>query len=295
VRFAPVLRAAVIGFSVLASACRGAAAENASQSGNDIEMPGVDTREFTSREKHEFSQYVREFPSPCPAVAVPLAQCVLERRPCRTCLRAAIAVAKAVREGMTQEQVRRIYKERFDATSKRLIPNDASPSRGPETAPVVLVEFADFECPFCQHIAPQLDALWERRKEAVRFIFKFMPLSVHPHGELAARAAIAALRQGKFWEMHRQLFASGGRLEQSDLEAYAKALGLDISRFRMDMESPATKALLDADRKLADDLGVRGTPTVFINGREYDAKLQMDTWVDDEIAAAGASEAGAAP
>jgi protein-disulfide isomerase len=196
---------------------------------------------------------------------------------------------------MTQEQVQHIYKERFDPTSKKAIPIDASPSRGPETAPVTIVEFADFECPFCQHIAPELDGLWESRKAAVRFIFKFMPLSIHPHGELAARAAIAALRQGKFWEMHRRLFASGGRLEQTDLEAHAKALGLDVGRFRADMQSSATTAQLDADRKVADDLGVKGTPTLFINGREYDAKLQMDSWVDDEIAAAGASGARAAP
>ena len=292
-RFGRHVLAAVIGFTLLTSACRGGPAENASPPGDDIEIAGVDIGEFTSREKHEFSRYVREFPSPCPAVAVPLAQCLLEKRPCRTCLPAAVAVAKAVREGMTQEQVKLLYKERFDATTKRVIPIDASPSRGPETAPVTIVEFADFECPFCQHIAPELDALWEKRKDAVRFIFKFMPLSIHPHGEAAARAAIAALRQGKFWEMHRQLFANGRSLEQSDLETYAKAIGLDIGRFRADMQSPAAKALLDADRKLADDLGVKGTPTLFINGREYDAKLQMAGWVDDEIAAAGSSEAGA--
>jgi len=308
-RFAPVVRAALllvltlprrsrgpaIGFALLASACRGEAAETATQSGGDIEMTGVDTREFTSREKHEFSRYMREFPAPCPTVAVPLAQCVFEKRSCRSCLPAAIAVAKAVREGMTQEQVRHIYKERFDATSRRVIPIDESPTRGPETAPVTIVEFADFECPYCQHIAPELDGLWEKRKSEVRFIFKFMPLSIHPHSESAARAAIAAQKQGKFWEMHRQLFASGRRLEQSDLESYAKAIGLEMDRFRADMQSPATKAQLDADRKVADDLGVKATPTLFINGREYDPKLQMEGWIDDEIAGAGSSGAGASP
>jgi predicted DsbA family dithiol-disulfide isomerase len=308
-RFAPALRAALlvvlptprrslgaaVGFALLAGACRGGAAETVSQSGGDIEMADVDTREFTAREKHEFSGYMREFPAPCPAVAVPLAQCVLEKRSCRSCLPAAMAVAKAVREGMTPEQVRRIYKERFDPTSKRVIPTGESPSRGPDTAPVTIVEFADFECPFCQHIAPELDGLWEKRKAVVRFVFKFMPLSIHPHSELAARAAIAAQKQGKFWEMHRQLFASGTRLDQSDLEGYAKAIGLEMDRFRADMQSPATKAHLDADRKAADDLGVKATPTLFINGREYDPKLQMDGWIDDEIAASGSSRAGASP
>src|SRR5258708_32312965 len=109
-RFAPALRAALlavltpprrslgpaVGFALLASACRGGAAETVNQSGGDIEMAGVDTREFTAREKHEFSRYMREFPAPCLAVAVPLAQCVLEKRSCRSCVPAAIAVAEAV-------------------------------------------------------------------------------------------------------------------------------------------------------------------------------------------------------
>jgi protein-disulfide isomerase len=108
---------------------------------------------------------------------------------------------------------------------------------------------------------------------------------MHPHGEIAARAAIAAYSQGKFWEMHRQLFANGEHLDQNALDAYAKTLGLDVDRFREDMQSPATSARIDADRKLADTLGVKGTPTLYINGREYDMKLDMSDWIDAEIAA----------
>ena len=219
-------------------------------------------------------------------MAVPLAQCVLEKRACSACVPAAIAVAKAVREGMAREQVVELYKRRFDAARAKDIMLGASPSRGPAGAPVTIVEFADFECPFCQHIAPELDLLWEKHKDKVLFVYKFMPLTMHTHGEPAARAAIAAQAQGKFWEMHHQLFANGGHLEERDLQAYAKAVGLDLDRFRTDMESPATKAHLEADRKLADDLGVKGTPTIFVNGREYDGKIDMGEWIDAEIAGA---------
>jgi predicted DsbA family dithiol-disulfide isomerase len=270
-----------------ALACGGAASDPTT-SEQDVDLPGVDTHEFTPRERHEFSTYVKELPAPCPAVAVPIAQCVIEKRACPSCLQAAQTVAKAVREGMARDQVEGIYKERFDAASAKTISLEGSPSRGPETASVTLVEFADFECPFCQRIAPELDALWEKRQTAVRFVYKFMPLSMHPHGESSARAAIAAQAQGKFWEMHDQLFTHGDHLDDVDILKYAAAVGLDLDRFRADLQSPATKARLDADRKLGDALNVKGTPTIFINGREYDSKLDIGEWVDGEIAASTA-------
>ena len=254
----------------------------------DVDLPGVDTRDFTPREKHEFSTYVTQFSAPCPSVAVPISQCVLESRACSECLPAAQTIAKAVREGMARDQVQGLYKERYDAKSARAIPIDGSPTRGPEAAPVTIVEFADFECPFCQKVAPELDALWEKRKDKVRFVYKFMPLTMHVHGELAARAGIAAMAQGKFWEMHHQLFSNGDHLDENDVAKYAAAIGLDVDRFRADLRSPATTARLEADRKLADSLSVKGTPTIYINGREYDSKLDIDEWVDGEIAAAAA-------
>jgi protein-disulfide isomerase len=249
------------------------------------ESYGVDTRDFTPRERHELASYVKELPAPCAGVSVPIAQCLSEGRPCSACLQAAQAIGKAVREGMAREQVEELYKERFDVSSSKAIPLDGSPSRGPEDAPVVVVEFADFECPFCQKLAPDLDALWEKRSGKLRFVYKFMPLAMHAHGEIAARAAIAAQAQGKFWEMHRLLFSHGQRLEEPDLEGYAKEIGLDVARFHADMTGPATKARLDADRKLADDLHVHGTPTIYIDGREYDSKVDLAEWVDQEIAA----------
>ena len=266
-------------------ACGGSAKDPSTATAQDVDLPGVDTTQFTARERHEFSGYVRDLGAPCADVAVPLSQCVLERRACPACLPAAQTIAKAVREGMSPGQVEDLYKERYDPSSARRIDLAGSPSRGPEDAHVVVVEFADFECPFCQKIAPELDDLWEKRKEKVRFVYKFMPLQMHPHGEIAARAAIAAQLQGKFWEMHHLLFANGTRLEQPDLDRYAASIGLDMDRFHADMQSPAAKARLDADRKLADDLHVKGTPTIFIDGREYDSKIDIGDWFDQEIAA----------
>jgi protein-disulfide isomerase len=277
------LVALVVACSSMLGAC-GSTQSPATATEQDVDLPGVDTSQFTPRERHELSAFARELPAPCKEVAVPVGQCVIEKRACPACLPAAQAIAKAVREGMSHEQVADIYKQRFDASSSRSIPLTGSPSRGPEDARVVVVEFADFECPYCQKIAPELDALWEKRKDKVRFVYKFMPLSMHPHGEIAALAGVAADMQGKFWEMHRVLFASGQHLDQNDLEKYAASIGLDAARFRADMLSPAAKARIDADRKLADDLQVKGTPTLFIDGREYDSKVDMADWLDQEIA-----------
>jgi predicted DsbA family dithiol-disulfide isomerase len=270
---------------VLLAACGGSAKDPSTATEQDVELPGVDTSQFTPRERHEFSQFVRQLPAPCKDIAVPVAQCLLERRACAVCLPAAQAIAKAVREGMSGSQVEDLYKERFDESTSRNIPLAGSPWRGPEDARVVVVEFADFECPFCQKIAPELEAVWEKRRDKVRFVYKYMPLAMHPHGEIAARAAIAAQMQGKFWEMEKLLFANGLHLEPPDLEKYASSIGLDLQKFRADMQSPEAKARLDADRKLGDDLHIKGTPTIFIDGREYDSKVDIAEWLDQEIAA----------
>jgi protein-disulfide isomerase len=267
------------------SACQGGA-DDARHAAGTLDLPGIDTHDFTPRERHEFSRYVQQFRAPCPAVDAPIADCVLEKRDCARCLLVAKAIAKAVREGMSPQQVQDLYKNRFDSATARVIPTQGSPSRGPDNAPVTIVEFADFECPFCQQIAPKLDEFCDGRKDSVRFVYKFMPLAVHPHGEIAARAGIAAQAQGKFWEMHHRLFASAGRLEESDLMDYAKALSLDLERFAADLHAPATTARIEEDRKLADDLGVKATPTIFINGREFDNKLDIAEWVDAEIGVA---------
>jgi protein-disulfide isomerase len=177
-----------------------------------------------------------------------------------------------------------MYKERFDAKAVKAIPVDGSPSRGPEDAKVTIVEFADFECPFCQRIAPMLDDFFEKHKGEVRMVYKFMPLPMHPRGEPAARAAIAAQQQGEFWAIDKVLFAAGGHLEDIELDSYARQLGLDMNRFHADEASPQTKARIDADRQLADQLGVKGTPTLYVNGREFNLKGDLEEWVKGELA-----------
>src|SRR5262249_18701251 len=160
-------------------------------------IEGIDTSSLTPREKKDFNKYVSEFLSPCQNVPVSIAQCISEKRPCAKCLPAAKYILRNVKEGLTQEQVAENYKARFSADAVKELPIDGSPMKGAANAPVTILEFADFECPHCRLVAPQLDAVVEAHKNDVRFVFKFFPLSGHPHGDIAARAAFAAGKQGK--------------------------------------------------------------------------------------------------
>jgi protein-disulfide isomerase len=209
---------------------------------------------------------------------------VQEKRACKKCVPAAKWVALEVREGLPEREIERRYADRFDATHAKSIPADGSPAKGADAAPVTLVEFADFECPYCGKMFEKLRDVYRQNHDHVRIVYKFYPLPTHPHADLAAKAGIAAMKQGKFWEMHDKMFQNQQRLELTDLEAYARELGLDLARFHADFESDATSDRIQRDRKLADTLGVQATPTIFVNGHPFDLKQDIREWVAEEIA-----------
>lgn len=153
-----------------------------------------------------------------------------------------------------------------DPNAELYVPVGESPFKGPEDALVTIVEFSEFQCPFCTRVGPTLEQIIETYGDDVRIVFKHNPLSFHDRAEPAARAAIAAQNQGKFWEMHDLLFANQRELTDANLEAWAEQLGLNMDRFRADMESDETAARIREDQQLASRLAARGTPHFFING-----------------------------
>lgn len=281
--------------SVSGSTCGKSTAEDATKEKPvaEVTLEGVDTSALTPREKKEWGLYVSEFLSPCQNVPVPIQQCVQEKRACSKCLPAAKLVLRGVKDGMTREQIEKMYKGRFDTSGLKNVPIDGSPVKGPEGAAITIVEFADFECPHCGEVAPLLDKTVDSHKNDVRMAFKFYPLPSHPHAEIAARAGVAAMNQGKFWEMHHAMFANQRHLEQTDLDSYAKELGLEVSRFHADMQSTATTERIAKDKKLGEDLQIGGTPTIFINGRLFDGRQDINEWIALELAN-GAADAGTA-
>jgi protein-disulfide isomerase len=142
-----------------------------------------------------------------------------------------------------------------------------APVRGNEDAAVTIVEWSDFQCPFCNRAMPTLAKIEEEYGDDVRIVFKHLPLSIHPQAPAAHAAAEAAHRQGKFWEMHDRIFENQRDLKPSTFERYAEEIGLDVDRFRKDVASADVKKRIDDDMRQGSKLGVSGTPAFFINGR----------------------------
>lgn len=236
----------------------------------NVDLPGIDTAKMSPNEKRAFSRVIREYTSPC-GDASTLEVCVREARACRKCLPAAKYAAKMVRLGDEPKNVRAWLDNRFSDTAKKTVSVGDSPTLGPSNAQLVVVEFADFECPHCAVAAPILHGLIEdaQLKGKMMLAFKNFPLAHHAHAEPAARAALAAQVQGKFWEMHDQIFAHQDTLELTDLEGFAKTVGLDVKKWQTDFASVAMTTRVAADHTLGEQVGVEGTPSIFINGRKF--------------------------
>ena len=247
----------------------------------EVKLEGVDTGSLTPRERGEWSKWVSEIPAPCADVAVPIAQCVTEKRACAKCLPAANYLLKLVRAGKVRAEAEVLVKQRFVPVD---IPIDGSPTLGPDNAPVTIIEFADFQCPGCAREAPLLRDLIDKLGGRVRLVYKFAALEKHPRAEAAARAAIAAWHQGKFWEMHQRIFEVTHSLERqgpppfedSDLQGYARDLHLDMAKFIDNVKSPATNQRFDADMKLFEKYNLGGTPSIYINGMAYNPEEEPD-------------------
>ncbi|HVP62389.1 MAG TPA: thioredoxin domain-containing protein [Myxococcaceae bacterium] len=140
------------------------------------------------------------------------------------------------------------------------------PARGNPSAPVTVVSFSDFQCPFCAMVEPTLARVSKEYGDKVRFVWKHQPLSIHPNALPAAIAAEAARQQGKFWQMHDKMFANQSALSAEAYERWAGELGLDLGKFRGALQDPRTRARVLEDAQLGGLLGSAGTPTFFING-----------------------------
>jgi Na+/H+ antiporter NhaA/predicted DsbA family dithiol-disulfide isomerase len=150
--------------------------------------------------------------------------------------------------------------------------------RGPREAIVTLVEYGDFECPYCGQAEPTIRALLDSFDTELRYVWRHLPLNdVHTHAQLAAEASEAAAAQGRFWEYYDLLFASQDALITRDLIARAEQLGLDVERFTAELRRHEHAQRLAEDVTSADESGVSGTPTFFINGRRYQGAYDLDT------------------
>lgn len=148
--------------------------------------------------------------------------------------------------------------------------------QGPTDAPVTLVEYGDYECPYCGRAYPIVQEIQRRMGDRLRFVFRNFPLAqIHPHAQQAAEAAEVAGQQGKFWEMHDTLFENQHALGDGPLREYAESIGLDGAEFAQELNSHAAEGRIREDFLSGVRSGVNGTPTFFINGIRHDDGYEL--------------------
>ena len=166
----------------------------------------------------------------------------------------------------------------WEPTLTMPVSDDRDHIQGPGDAPVTLVEYGDYQCPFCGAAYPILKDVQARMADRLRFVFRNFPISTsHPNAELAAEAAEAAAVQGRFWEMHDLLYENQDRLGGEDLHVYAERLGLDLETFDSELAGHAYTARVREDFMSGVRSGVNGTPTFYLNGSRYDGSYEAET------------------
>jgi protein-disulfide isomerase len=174
----------------------------------------------------------------------------------------------------------------LDVDRVQVAEGDGSPAKGPVGAPVTLIEFSDFECPFCSRVVPAVDQAIATYGDQVRVVFRQFPLNIHPRAPKAAEASLCAADQGKFWEMHDAMFAAQRELAVEQLKARAAGLGLDAAQFDSCLDSGKHAAKVAADMADGQKAGVSGTPAIFVNGRFINGAVPFETLakvIDDEL------------
>lgn len=169
-------------------------------------------------------------------------------------------------------------------------------SRGPADAPVTIIEFSDYQCPFCRRAEPTMKEVLARYPEQVRFVYRHFPLDMHPRARPAAEASLCAAEQGRFWEFHDKLF-SGSGYDESDFERYAVEIGIDPAKWKECRDAGRTKPKIDADLAAGQAAGVTGTPAFFVNGLMLSGARPLDAFtkvIDAELARAAATPAASA-
>jgi protein-disulfide isomerase len=160
------------------------------------------------------------------------------------------------------------------------------PAKGPDDAPVEIVEFSDFQCPYCLSAFPTVNRILATYGDQIRFVYRHYPLANHPRARPAAEASLCADEQGKFWPYHDRLFSNQELLSDADLKQHAAEVGLDAAQFNACYESRKYQADVDADIRAGDEAGVSGTPAFYINGRMLSGAQPFEVFqrlIDEEL------------
>ncbi len=268
--------------ALLVFAAAGLLAQAPSNWQSATDLAGVDTKKLTPVQKKTLLGVLREFECPC-GCPMQLAQCRVEDPACSQSLTLANLAAEAAAAGKNAAAIRKVLTDSplvKAATQKNRVLLDpvplnvnGAPSKGPANARVTIVEFSDFQCPFCVRAVGQLDAVLKAYPKDVRLVYKQFPLDSHSQAALAARASLAAHAQGKFWPLHDQMYANSRAIQRQTIITWAKELGLDMPKFLAALDDPATQLAVRRDFTDGANAGVSATPTIFINGKKYQGAI----------------------
>jgi protein-disulfide isomerase len=266
-------------------------------------LPSVDFTGLSPAQKTRVLKLLRENNCTC-GCGMKMAECRTKDPNCGYSKNLSALIVDSVKHGKTDAQTMAAVKDSQWGKDHSLtledpvpIPLADAPVRGPGNAKVTLVEFSDFQCPFCVAATPQLDALLKAYPSQVKLIFKEFPLDSHSQAALAAAAALAAHKQGKFWPMHDAMFSLKGNLSRQRIIALAGGMGLDMKRFQTDLDSAEIKRAVAKEISEGEHIGVDSTPTLFVDGRRFNGALTVAALkpvIDNELKPHPAKPADAA-
>ncbi len=245
-------------------------------------LPGVDLHGLSPAQKATVQKVLAEHDCTC-GCGMKVGECRMKDPGCSRSKGLASVIVDAIRSGKSEkEAILAADNSNFGkaAETKILsdavkIPTEGAPAEGATNPKITLVEFSDFQCPYCIIAAGELHRVMDAYPNQVSLVFKQFPLDEHSQAALAAAASLAAQRQGKFWPMHDTLFAQRGRLSPLVINGLAEKMGLDMKRFDADLHSPELQKIIVHDIEDGERAGVAGTPTIFVNGQRYNAAVSL--------------------
>jgi protein-disulfide isomerase len=243
------------------------------------DLPGVDWHGLAGAKKTAALKFLREESCAC-GCNMKLAECRMGDPTCAVSRKLAGVVTKDFAEGKTAAAVRADVKRVADEPPPILdepvqISTAGDPSIGPANAKMTIVEFSDFQCPYCSKVVPATKEIVKAFPKDVRFVFKQFPLDTHADAEFGAEAALAAQSQGKFWEMHDRLYAGFPDLSRKTVMRYAREIGLNLNKFEYDVDKHTFAVRVKSEEQEGEVAGVAGTPTFFFNGKRYNGQFDV--------------------
>ena len=244
------------------------------------DLPRIDMSGLTPVQKRAVLKLLREQDCSCQC-GLKTAECLLADPNCSYSKALGIIAVRGVKEGKTLLEISKLMDASPKSRRPKLledpvkIPVEGAPVLGPGEAKITMVEFSDFECPYCSAAVKHMEEIMAAYPKQIKLIYKQFPLPMHPHAALAAAASLAAKEQGKFWEMHNLLFANFRKLSRENMLAWAKEIGLDVNKFEADLDSGKYKKVIAKDVADGEAAGVYGTPAFFIDGKLYNGPVEL--------------------